>query len=65
MLAALGLSATVSKAKIKTAYRKLARQYHPDLLAGQQVSEQELDNAITKMQEINAAYDWLQDNGYA
>ena len=66
MLTALELSTkTVSKGKIKTAYRKLARQYHPDILAGQQATEQELDNAMTKMQEINAAYDWLQENGYA
>jgi len=52
-------------AQIKSAYRKLARKYHPDALASQDLSEAKLDKAMKRMQEINAAYDWLEDNGHA
>jgi len=66
MFAALELSNQNATAKdIKTAYRKLARQYHPDVLASQGLSDAELDVAMKQMQAVNAAYDWLEDNGYA
>ena len=50
---------------IKSAYRKLAWKYHPDVLAKTELSDKELDAAETRMQEINHAYDWLKDNGFA
>jgi len=66
MLAVLGLPrGQHSPKKIKSAYRKLARKYHPDVLASKDISDVEKDNAAKKMQKINAAYDWLQDNGMA
>ena len=66
MLKIMGLAGMQpDAAQIKSAYRKLARQYHPDALASQDLSEAKLDKAMKRMQEINAAYDWLEDNGHA
>lgn len=49
----LGLDKKASEADIKKAYRKLVRQYHPD------VSDD--PNADSKMGEINNAYETLKD----
>lgn len=49
----LGVSQDASKDEIKKAYRKLARQYHPD------VSEEE--NADEKFKEAKEAYETLSD----
>ncbi|MET3682461.1 molecular chaperone DnaJ [Alkalibacillus flavidus] len=50
----LGVSQDASKDEIKKAYRKLARQYHPD------VSEEE--NADEKFKEAKEAYETLSDD---
>ncbi|MEG2212458.1 MAG: J domain-containing protein, partial [Clostridiales bacterium] len=50
----LGVSPTASDDEIKTAYRKLAKQYHPDLHPGDAV-------AAGKMKELNAAYDQIKN----
>src|SRR5437588_6453938 len=52
--AALGVSKTASQADIKKAYRKLARQHHPDANKGDAKSEE-------KFKEISEAYDVLSD----
>lgn len=49
----LGLSSSASEAEIKKAYRKLARQYHPDVNKDPKAEE--------KFKEINAAYEVLSD----
>lgn len=49
----LSVNRNASKDEIKKAFRKLARQYHPD------VSQEE--NAEEKFKEINEAYDVLSD----
>lgn len=56
---------SASSKDLKSAYRKLARKYHPDILASNDLSETELKAAEQRMQEINQAYDWLEDNGFA
>ena len=52
----LGVNATATDAEIKTAYRVLAKKYHPDVNKGDQAAEQ-------KFKEISAAYDTLKDAG--
>lgn len=54
----LGVSPNASDEEIKTAYRKLAKKYHPDRNPGDQ-------EAAKKMQEINAAYEQIKDPGKA
>ena len=49
----LGVSKSASDIEIKRAYRKLAKQYHPD------VSTEE--NAEEKFKEVQEAYDVLSD----
>ncbi|MBM3857017.1 MAG: J domain-containing protein [Verrucomicrobia bacterium] len=48
----LGLSKTASADEIKSAFRKLARQYHPDVAKDKKVAEE-------KFKEINEAYEVL------
>jgi len=53
LYATLEVSENASEAEIKKAYRKLARQYHPDV--------NKESNAEEKFKEINAAYEILSD----
>lgn len=50
----LGIRPNATDEEIKQAYRKLARQYHPDRNPGDQ-------EAARKMQEVNAAYDQIKN----
>ena len=50
----LGLDAGASDKEIKTAYKKLAKKYHPDLNGGDKEAE-------AKFKEIGAAYSALTD----
>src|SRR5213080_1032449 len=50
----LGVDKKASQEDIKKAYRKLARQYHPDKNPGDKDAE-------TRFKEISAAYDVLGD----
>lgn len=49
----LGVDKTASADEIKSAYRKLAKQYHPDL--------NKTEEAANKFKEINEAYEVLSD----
>ena len=51
--AILGISRSADAKEIKSAYRKLAKQYHPDANPGKDTTE--------KFQEINRAYEVLTD----
>ena len=50
----LGVSRNADEAEIKAAYRKLAKQYHPDLHPGDKECER-------RMNEINAAYEQIKN----
>jgi curved DNA-binding protein len=50
----LGVSRTASDDEIRKAFRKLARQYHPDVAKDKKVAEE-------KFKEINEAYEVLSD----
>lgn len=51
----LGVSKTATDDELKSAFRKLARQYHPDLHPGDEA-------AANKFKEINEAYETLSDS---
>ena len=50
----LGVTKTATDEELKSAFRKLARQYHPDLHPGDEV-------AANKFKEVNEAYETLSD----
>src|SRR5580692_12873092 len=50
----LGVPRTASHDELRTAFRKLARQYHPDVAKDKKLSEE-------KFKEINEAYEVLGD----
>lgn len=52
----LGVSRSASDAEIKSAYRKLAREHHPDMVADSDKAQAE-----AKFKEINEAYQILSD----
>ncbi|HZI34034.1 MAG TPA: DnaJ domain-containing protein, partial [Candidatus Binatia bacterium] len=51
----LGVPRTASDAEIKKAFRKLAREYHPDVAKDKKKAEE-------KFKEINEAYEVLSDS---
>ncbi len=51
----LGVGKNASEEEIKKAYRKLARQYHPDRNAGDKKAEE-------RFKEISQAHDVLSDS---
>lgn len=60
-LATLGLKKGATQKEIKSAYRKLAKKYHPDLLKSKSLSDAQIAQATQAMRDINAAYEWLED----
>lgn len=53
----LGVDSSASDQDIKSSYRKLTRENHPDTLMAQGVPQEFIDLATEKMATINAAYD--------
>lgn len=56
----LGIKKGASADEIKSAYRKLAKQYHPDMFTS--ASDAEKKEAEVKFKEINHAYEVLADD---
>ncbi|MBA1438239.1 MAG: TerB family tellurite resistance protein [Epsilonproteobacteria bacterium] len=55
----LGVSENDDMTTIKKAYRKLVKQYHPDIIKAQGKSEEYLQEATAKTQQINEAYELI------
>ncbi len=55
----LGVRPDDEMATIKKAYRKLVREYHPDIIKSQGKSEAYIKEATAKTQEINQAYEMI------
>lgn len=56
----LGLPRDAGEVEIKSTYRKLVRENHPDKLMAQGVPEEFIELANRKLADINAAYDTIQ-----
>ena len=57
----LGVNESDDVTTIKKAYRKLIRQYHPDIIKSQGKGEEYMKEATAKTQEINQAYEMIKD----
>ena len=55
----LGVNESDEMGVIKKAYRKLVRQYHPDIIKSQGKDEAYMQEATAKTQEINQAYEMI------
>ncbi len=53
----LGISPDADEEEIKKAYRKIAREYHPDVLQSKGLPEDFMTFAKEKLQKVNEAYD--------
>lgn len=60
--AILGVSKEYSMEEIKTAYKKLVRKYHPDILHHKGLDESIIEKYTEKLQEINAAYEMIKQH---
>ncbi len=58
----LGVKSSDDFAIVKKEYRKLVREYHPDILMGQGKEQSIIDAATKKLQEINEAYELVKQN---
>jgi len=57
----IGVSKDADLSTVKKAYRKLIREYHPDIIKSQGKSEEYMKEATAKTQEINQAYEMIKD----
>ena len=57
----LGVNENDDISTIKKAYRKLVRQYHPDIIKSQGKDEAYMKEATEKTQEINQAYEMIKE----
>lgn len=57
----LGVNANDDMNSIKKTYRKLIREYHPDIISSQNKDESYIEEATAKTQEINQAYQVIKD----
>lgn len=57
----LGVNESDDMNTIKKTYRKLVREYHPDIIKSQNKDETYIEEATAKTQEINQAYQVIKD----
>jgi DnaJ like chaperone protein len=57
----LGLDRSATDAQVKSAYRRLAKEYHPDTLAAKGLSEEFAQYAREKIRAVNAAYERIRE----
>jgi DnaJ like chaperone protein len=57
----LGVNENDDMDTIKKKYRKLVREYHPDIISSQDKDENYMEEATAKTQEINQAYQVIKD----
>ena len=55
----LGIAKDATNNEIKKQYRKLVKQYHPDVITGKGAEQSIIDEATNKLQEINEAYELI------
>ncbi len=55
----LGVARSVSDADVKTAYRKLVRELHPDQLIAKGLPKEFISRANNRLAAVNAAYDQI------
>lgn len=55
----LGVEETVTASELKSVYRRLVKEHHPDVIKGQGMGEAFVNQATAKLQEINEAYETL------
>jgi DnaJ like chaperone protein len=55
----LGVSPAASDAEIKTRYRELAREHHPDLLVSKGLPEEFLAASGRRLAAVNEAYETI------
>jgi len=58
----LGVNKDDDMKTVKKAYKKLVRQYHPDIIASQGKDEAYMKEATAKTQEINQAYEMIEES---
>lgn len=58
----LGVDDDAGRSEIAKAYRKLAREYHPDYLQGRGASKKEIEEGVEKFHLIATAYETLKDS---
>ncbi|MDQ1268140.1 MAG: DnaJ like chaperone protein, partial [Campylobacterota bacterium] len=55
----LGVNESDNMDTVKKAYRKLIREYHPDIIKSQGKDDAYMQEATAKTQEINQAYEMI------
>lgn len=58
----LGISSTATDAEVKSAYRQMAKKFHPDFAEGAGLSAAAIQRAKEKFQELGTAYDTIRQS---
>ncbi|MCW8837275.1 MAG: DnaJ domain-containing protein, partial [Thiovulaceae bacterium] len=57
----LGVKESDDMNTVKKSYRKLVREYHPDIMKSKDKGEEYIEQATAKTQEINQAYQSIKE----